>query len=111
MIGRVDIEIAQNIDVGDSQTPSMVYYGLKKDGTQMQLIGQPAKLKQGSNFFKNVLYDAKRILGRDFDDAKLQEYMKSWPFTLVADSKNNKAIYQCTLKHKKKEIVEEIRPE
>ena len=110
MTDRVDIEIAQNIDDGDYWTPSMVYYGLKKDGTLQQLIGQAAKNKQGSNF-TNVLYDAKRILGRDFDDAKLQEYLKSWPFRLVADSKNNKAIYQCTLKNKKKEIVHEIRPE
>ena len=31
------------------------------------------------------MYDSKRILGRNFSDHKLQEYLKTWPFTLTSD--------------------------
>lgn len=34
---------------------------------------------------KNTVFDAKRLIGRKFDDAKIQEDMKLWPFTVISD--------------------------
>lgn len=34
---------------------------------------------------KNTVFDAKRLIGRKFDDTKIQEDMKHWPFTVISD--------------------------
>ena len=41
-----------------------------------------------------MLYDAKRILGKDFDDYHLEEYGRTWPFKIVPDDKSNKPMYE-----------------
>lgn len=34
---------------------------------------------------KNTVFDAKRLIGRKYDDPKIQDDMKHWPFTVISD--------------------------
>ena len=39
--------------------------------------------------YKNYLFDAKRLIGRKFDDPHIQELRTKWPIDIVADEDNN----------------------
>ncbi|XP_055902886.1 heat shock protein 68-like [Eupeodes corollae] len=49
-----------------------------------RLIGDAAKNQVAMNP-KNTVFDAKRLIGRKFDDQKIQDDMKHWPFKVVSD--------------------------
>jgi heat shock 70kDa protein 1/2/6/8 len=77
--GRV--EIIPN-DQGDRTTPSYVAFTDKE-----RIIGNAAKNQAASNV-KNTIYDAKRIIGRSYEDPVVSKEIKTLPFSIT--NKNNK---------------------
>ena len=73
------VEIIAN-DQGNRTTPSYVAF----TDTE-RLIGDAAKSQVAMNP-QNTVFDAKRLIGRKFDDATIQADMKHWPFKVVSDS-------------------------
>ncbi len=63
---------------GSRTTPSMIAF--TKDGER--LAGQPAKRQAVTNPH-NTLYAIKRLMGRPFDDAQVQDMAKKAPFNIV----------------------------
>ena len=71
------VEIIQN-DQGLNTTPS--YVAFTEDE---RLIGDAAKNQTARNPM-NTVFDAKRLIGRKFQDKSVQEDMKLWPFKVEA---------------------------
>ncbi|CAG9861013.1 unnamed protein product [Phyllotreta striolata] len=72
------VEIIAN-DQGNRTTPSYVAFTDSE-----RLIGDAAKNQVAMNP-KNTVFDAKRLIGRKFDDQKIQEDMLHWPFQVISD--------------------------
>jgi len=87
------VEIIAN-DQGNRTTPSYVGF----TDTE-RLIGDAAKNQVAMNPI-NTVFDAKRLIGRKFNDAAVQGDMKQWPFTVVND--NSKPKVQVDYKGEKK---------
>src|SRR5882757_4653504 len=77
--GRVEI-IAN--DQGNRITPSYVAFTAEGE----QLIGDAAKNQLTSNP-ENTIFDAKRLIGREWSDTSVQQDMNYFPFKVI--EKNN----------------------
>ena len=73
------VEILAN-DQGNRTTPSYVAF----TDTE-RLIGDAAKNQVAMNP-SNTIFDAKRLIGRNFEDPTIQKDMKHWPFKVISDS-------------------------
>nr|AIA61348.1 heat shock cognate protein 70 [Orius sauteri] len=73
------VEIIAN-DQGNRTTPSYVAF----TDTE-RLIGDAAKNQVAMNP-NNTIFDAKRLIGRKFEDATAQSDMKHWPFEVLNDA-------------------------
>ena len=92
------VEIIAN-DQGNRTTPSYVSFTETE-----RLIGDGAKNIVASNT-KNTIYDAKRLVGRNFSDPKLQDDMKHFSFSVV--DRNDKPKMQVMYKGEEKEFTPE----
>ncbi|CDK29068.1 unnamed protein product [Kuraishia capsulata CBS 1993] len=75
------VEIIAN-EQGNRVTPSFVAFT-----SEERLIGDAAKNQAALNP-KNTVFDAKRLIGRAFDDESVQKDIKTWPFKVINSNGN-----------------------
>ena len=86
-------------DQGNRTTPSYVAFTDSE-----RLIGDAAKNQVAMNP-TNSIFDAKRLIGRKFDDAEVQSDMKHWPFKII--SKEGKPVIQIQYRGEEKQFTPE----
>ncbi|KAI9617863.1 hypothetical protein H4Q26_012727 [Puccinia striiformis f. sp. tritici PST-130] len=91
---RGRVEILTN-DQGNRITPSYVAFNSEGE----RLIGDAAKNQAASNP-TNTIYDAKRLIGRKFNDPDVQRDMRLYPFKVV--KKGDKPMLQVEFKGEKR---------
>ena len=94
-------EIIAN-DQGNRTTPSYVAFT-----DEERLIGDGAK-NQASMNPKNTIHDAKRLLGRSYDDEHVQQDKKLWTFDVVNDGNNKPKVEVDYQGERKRFFPEEI---
>jgi heat shock protein 1/8 len=90
------VEIIAN-DQGNRTTPSYVAFSESE-----RLIGDAAKNQVAMNPY-NTVFDAKRLIGRRFEDAEVQADIKHFPFKVL--SKGGKPYVEVEYRGEKKEFV------
>ena len=88
------VEIIAN-DQGNRTTPSYVAF----TDTE-RLIGDAAKNQAAMNP-SNTVFDAKRLIGRRFEDDTVQKDIKLWPFKVVS-GKDRKPFIEVQYKNERK---------
>lgn len=92
------VEIIAN-DQGNRTTPSYVAFTDSE-----RLIGDAAKNQVAMNPY-NTVFDAKRLIGRRFQDQEVQSDMKHWPFKVI--DKDSKPQIQVEYKGEQKTFTPE----
>jgi len=77
--GKVEIIASES---GNRTVPSYVSFTEEE-----RIIGEAGKSMSSTNP-KNTVFDAKRLIGRTFDDVEVQKMMKLWPFKVIDDGNN-----------------------
>eukprot|EP01038_Epipyxis_sp_PR26KG_P007505 gene7505-10224_t len=93
------VEIIAN-DQGNRTTPSYVAFN-----DQERLIGDAAKNQVAMNA-ANTVFDAKRLIGRKFNDSIVQADMKHWPFKVI-EGNGGKPVIQVSFKGEVKQFAAE----
>lgn len=99
ILNNNNVEIIAN-DQGLRTTPSYVAFT-----EQERLVGDAAKNMSSRNP-ENTIYDAKRLIGRNFSDSTVQNDIKLWPFKVIKGSQD-KPIIKATYKGEEKEFAAE----
>ena len=81
------VEIITN-DMGERTTPSYVAFTESE-----RLVGDAAK-NQITRNPTNTVFDAKRLIGREFDDPVVQDDIKLWPFKVVKEANGKRPVIQ-----------------
>jgi len=81
--GKVDIIASES---GNRTVPSYVSFTEEE-----RIIGEAAKSMSSTNP-RNTVFDAKRLIGRTFDDPIVQRDIANWPFKVVNDGNNRPQI-------------------
>jgi L1 cell adhesion molecule like protein len=87
-------------DTGNRTVPSWVAFTEEE-----RLVGEPAKSVAASNTL-NTIFDAKRLIGRSWDDPIVQKEIKNYPYVVKDDGKNKPKIC-ATVKGEAKEFYPE----
>jgi L1 cell adhesion molecule like protein len=96
------VEIIPN-DMGERTTPSYVAFTETE-----RLVGDSAK-NQVTRNPTNTVFDAKRLIGRKFNDSIVQEDIKLWPFKVVKEQNGDRPqIVVHFMGQEKKFFAEEI---
>lgn len=81
--GKVEIIASES---GNRTVPS--YVSFTEDE---RIVGDAGKSMSATNP-KNTIFDAKRLIGRAFDDVEVQKMIKLWPFKVLDDGNNRPKI-------------------
>jgi len=93
-----NVEIISN-NSGNRTTPSYVAFSDTE-----RLIGDAAKNQAAMNPH-NTIFDAKRLIGRNFNDSEVQNDMKLWPFSVI--NKDGKPHIRVTINNENKDFAPE----
>ena len=85
--------------IPDGQTGSRIIPSYVSFSDEEKLVGDAAKNQSTMNP-KNTVYDAKRLIGRKFNDPVVQEDIKLWSFNVTGDTNNKPLI---NVKYKKED--------
>merc|ERR1719327_2613264 len=77
------VEIIPN-DMGERTTPSYVSFSDTE-----RLVGTAAK-NQAARNAENTIFDAKRLIGRKYDEPTVQSDIKLWPFKIVRSHRTDR---------------------
>ena len=88
--------------IPDGQTGSRIIPSYVSFSDEEKLVGDAAKNQSTMNP-KNTVYDAKRLIGRKFNDSVVQEDIKLWSFNVTGDA-NNKPLINVKYKNEDKQF-------